>query len=301
MESNSSLDRRLHAFYLALCRVDLLIEQIIRIDPNIPTQRHPISTSLSSRSIGSPKSPTSTSSIRVPSQSSFPITSNVLKNQVSPQNVTTTSPRGTGQPILPVLRKPPQQQPSSDRSSAVSSHENAMFKPIDQQAKSGEFMTSVKPTLVQPRPSSHTTSEESATVSLFLLPAESHLDRWDSFDPCHNRTTHVYPKSSKEIHQRQRHSPATCLLALNHRPVRSLGRSFSRSTVRSRWVSGSEASTNPTGHQMETGEDRCDRFPVRILRGESWPQSPWHTSSNVHGLAVSQSPTVSSWLDSSFF
>lgn len=166
--SLSSQEHRFHPCHSDLCRVDILIEQIIRIDPKIPTKAHPISTSFSTRPIAAAKSLTSTNSIRPQSRSPFPTASDGTDHSVEAQMYTDSALRiPSASTVVPVLRKATQRQTSSGSASATPASEKAMFQPIEQQYASSRVETTSKPTVVLPRPSPYATSEESTTVSLF--------------------------------------------------------------------------------------------------------------------------------------
>lgn len=148
-------------FAADLCRVDLLIEQVVRLEPKLPPahQTRPMTSSFSSRSMDPIASP----SINVPrfpaaSASTVPKFSQPVPAASSP------SPRMMTQPVLPVpvIKRPASvaQVPPPTLSGRVSTTAGAtgdvgLFKPIDQQSPYPSY---------QERPPTRTSSYASAGI-----------------------------------------------------------------------------------------------------------------------------------------
>jgi hypothetical protein len=138
----------------ALCRVDLLIEQILRIDPKSVTQSRPMptSTSFSARSIDT----------NVSHSTANPVSTQIHHPVFSP-SINSTKQSSYVEPIsngrtfpMPVLRTQP--TPSS-RSSTVTTQERAGFKPIEQQQSSIISDNTPRPTPIHPQTSHYPATE----------------------------------------------------------------------------------------------------------------------------------------------
>ena len=124
----------LFAFVLALCRADLLVEQILRIDPKSVVQTRSISTSqsFSARPIDTNISHSTINSIGA--RLRHPAPTPVL-NSVKQQSY--VEPMINGRPItqsmhpIPVLRTP--QQTLTTRLPSMNTQDKTSFKPIEQQ------------------------------------------------------------------------------------------------------------------------------------------------------------------------
>ncbi|CAF1633629.1 unnamed protein product [Adineta ricciae] len=118
----------------ALCRVDLLVEQILRIDPKSVVQTRPISTSqsFSARPIDTnvPHSTINSIGARLRHPAPTPVLNSVKQQSY-------VEPMINGRPItqsmhpIPVLRTP--QQTSTTRLPSTNTQEKTSFKPIEQQ------------------------------------------------------------------------------------------------------------------------------------------------------------------------
>lgn len=151
--------------FLALCRVDLLFEQIHRIDPKSLTQTRsiPHPTSFSARSLDAHLPPPTTNAnsnltrqpVRSPSVNSFkqPLYGEPISNGKVP---------GQAPYPVPVLRTQP--PPTSNRSSAASNQERTTFKPIEQQQSSILSNTTPRPTPIHPQTSPYSFTEKTHFV-----------------------------------------------------------------------------------------------------------------------------------------
>ncbi|UJR31993.1 hypothetical protein I4U23_019463 [Adineta vaga] len=148
----------------ALCRVDLLVEQILRIDPKSAAQTRsiPISTSFSARSIDTNVSNS---------------TMNTVMSRVRhPAPPIDTKSRQSNYPI-PVLRTP--QQSSATRLSLAATQEKSGFKPIEQQQQQRQqnqqqsstiSENTSRPTPIHPQ-TDHYTSNERLTFPRSTIPS----------------------------------------------------------------------------------------------------------------------------------
>ncbi|CAF3186143.1 unnamed protein product [Rotaria sp. Silwood2] len=125
----------------ALCRVDLLIEQILRIDPKSSLQTHPVprSTSFSARSLDTNVSHSTATT--VVSRTRHPVSSPLL-NSISQQQSYTE----------PLLNE-------SNRLSLASTQEKTGFKPIEQQRSSTISENTSRPTPIHPQTTHYPATE----------------------------------------------------------------------------------------------------------------------------------------------
>ncbi|CAF4599099.1 unnamed protein product, partial [Rotaria sp. Silwood2] len=146
----------------ALCRVDLLIEQILRIDPKSSLQTHPAprSTSFSARSLDTNVSHSTATT--VVSRTRHPVSSPLL-NSMSQQQQSYTEPLLNGKTIgkqtlpMPVLRTP--QPTASNRLSLAATQEKTGFKPIEQQRSSTISENTSRPTPIHPQTTHYPATE----------------------------------------------------------------------------------------------------------------------------------------------
>jgi len=153
-------------FFSALCRVDLLIEQILRIDPKSVTQSRsiPTSTSFSARSIDTNVSH-STINTTLPLNRyhapSPPL--NSAKQQSYSEPISNGKALGQQSFPMPVIRT--QQQTPSNRLSTVTTHEKSGFKPIEQQQSSIISDNTPRPTPIHPQTNHYPATERLNFVS----------------------------------------------------------------------------------------------------------------------------------------
>ncbi|CAF1028667.1 unnamed protein product [Adineta steineri] len=180
----------------ALCRVDLLIEQILRIEPKTLVQSRsvPMSTSFSARSIDANSTyataNTSLSRIRHPIPS--PPSSNSIKQQAYVEPM--INGKTMGQPTFPAPVLRTSQQSSGNRLSLAATQEKAGFKPIEQQQSSIMTNSASRPTPIHPQNTHHIASEE----------INSHRSMAPSYDPRtplsdHNTSPMAPPPTSQMI------------------------------------------------------------------------------------------------------
>ncbi|CAF1117387.1 unnamed protein product [Rotaria sordida] len=180
----------------ALCRVDLLVEQILRIDPTSSVQPQPVSrpTSFSARSLDTNVSHSTGTTVlsrthhHVPSPSINPVS----------QQQSYTEPMLNGKTIgkqtlpMPVLRT--SQPTPSNRLSLAATQEKTGFKPIEQQRSSTTSENTPRPTPIHPQ-----TAHYPATEGLnFMRPvAPSYGGRTPQSD--HMASSMVVPPTSQMI------------------------------------------------------------------------------------------------------
>jgi hypothetical protein len=146
------LFRLLNRFFLALCRVDLLIEQILRIDPKSLSQPRsiPTSTSFSARSVDTNVSQSTTNTVLSRIRQPLPSpSSNSIKQQSYTESISNGKTFGQQTLPIPVLRA--QQQTPASRLSVAATQEKAGFKPIEQQSSSIISDTTPRPTPIHPQ------------------------------------------------------------------------------------------------------------------------------------------------------
>lgn len=138
----------------ALCRVDLLIDQILRLDPKsiAQTRSMPTSTSFSTRTVdlNAPQSTTMTANTMPHRHGPSPLL-NTGRLGLSTESSSNGKILGSQSPFpMPVLRTQPQR--STIRSVYTSSQETASFKPIEQQESSIISDGTSRPTPIYPHP-----------------------------------------------------------------------------------------------------------------------------------------------------
>jgi hypothetical protein len=155
-------------FCSALCRVDLLVEQILRIDPKSVTQTRPIptSTSFSARSIDTNVSHLTTNTGFPPNFHHVPSPS---LNSTKQQQQSYAEPISNGKTLgqqsfpMPVIRT--QQQTSLNRLSTTTTNEKVGFKPIEQQQSSIISDNTPRPTPIHPQTNHYPATERLNFVS----------------------------------------------------------------------------------------------------------------------------------------
>lgn len=149
-------------FFSGLCRVDLLIDQILRLDPKsiAQTRSLPTSTSFSARPTDfNPPQSTNTMPIHMPSS-----ISNIGRLGMyaeSSSNGKTLGTQGQSPFPMPVLRTQP------TRSTNRSSQETASFKPIEQQQSSMTSDGTSRPTPIYPYNNPSPFTEKTTSVYSF--------------------------------------------------------------------------------------------------------------------------------------
>ncbi len=156
-------------FLTALCRVDLLVEQILRIDPKSVTQSRPIptSTSFSARSIDTNVSHSTTNTVLTHNRHHVTSPSVNSTKQQQQQSYAELIPNGKilGQQSFPVPVLRTQQQTPSNRLSIVTTQERAGFKPIEQQQSSIISDNTPRPTPIHPQTAHYPAPERINFVS----------------------------------------------------------------------------------------------------------------------------------------
>ena len=151
-----------------MCRVDLLVDQILRLDPKsiAQTRSMPTSTSFSTRvvDLNAPQSTTMTanamSSRHVPSPSLN--TGRLGLTTESSSNGKMLGTQSQSPFPMPVLRTQPQR--STSRSVFPSSQETASFKPIEQQESSIIPDGTSRPTPIYPQNNPYPFTEKTTSV-----------------------------------------------------------------------------------------------------------------------------------------
>lgn len=138
-------------FYLsALCRADLLIEQVLRIDPKLPVLTHPVpkSTSFSARTIDSniSYSMSNPSVPRFHHPATSPSLNSINQQQQLPYMDTLSNGRTAAKSVgpMPVLRT--SQSTAASRMTLGTTQEKSGFKPIEQQRPTTISDTTPRPT-----------------------------------------------------------------------------------------------------------------------------------------------------------
>ncbi|CAF3682977.1 unnamed protein product [Rotaria sp. Silwood1] len=147
----------------ALCRVDLLIEQILHIDPKSSLQTHsiPRSTSFSARSLDTNVSHSTATTVLSRTHHVVPSPSLNSINQQQQQSYTepTLNGKTIGKQTLPMPVLRTSQPTPSNRLSLAATQEKTGFKPIEQQRTSNISENTSRPTPIHPQTTHYPATE----------------------------------------------------------------------------------------------------------------------------------------------
>ncbi|CAF1581883.1 unnamed protein product [Rotaria sp. Silwood1] len=147
----------------ALCRVDLLIEQILHIDPKSSSQTHsiPRSTSFSARSLDTNVSHSTATTVLSRTHHVVPSPSLNSINQQQQQSYTepTLNGKTIGKQTLPMPVLRTSQPTPSNRLSLAATQEKTGFKPIEQQRTSNISENTSRPTPIHPQTTHYPATE----------------------------------------------------------------------------------------------------------------------------------------------
>ncbi|CAF2263538.1 unnamed protein product [Rotaria magnacalcarata] len=146
----------------ALCRVELLMEQVLRVDPrsSVQTPSVPKLTSFSTRSFDNNVSRTTANTVH--SSLRHPVSSpslNSINQQQLPYTESIASGKILGKQILPVPVLRTAQTTPTNRLSLAATHEKAGFKPIEQHRSSTIANTTPRPTPIHPQTAHYPATE----------------------------------------------------------------------------------------------------------------------------------------------
>ncbi|CAF5027616.1 unnamed protein product [Rotaria sp. Silwood1] len=157
----------------ALCRVDLLIEQILHIDPKSSLQTHsiPRSTSFSARSLDTNVSHSTATTVLSRTHHVVPSPSLNSINQQQQQSYTepTLNGKTIGKQTLPMPVLRTSQPTPSNRLSLAATQEKTGFKPIEQQRTSNISENTSRPTPIHPQTTHYPATEGLNFVSFKII------------------------------------------------------------------------------------------------------------------------------------
>ena len=144
----------------ALCRVELLIKQILRIDPKSASQSRPVS----SRSFDHTISPSTSNTVLSQGRSRFSPSPSIQREQQRLYTEPIANGKIVSQPTLPVPVVRKQQPAPAVQPFAASAQKTAGFKPIEQHQSSINTDSLSRPTVMHPRPNAYSATEELNSV-----------------------------------------------------------------------------------------------------------------------------------------